>query len=251
MTDKMDQNEQPKTSFSDRNETPEGPQSERPDEKSSAPTIDICLKNLDILFEEYKLGEEIGGKYFSYMYSTIHFTLILYGAIIAVFQSVFNHYQTSETYFLIFSYLLPVITYILGLFYAYNSVAISRQGYFMLQIEHDIKEICQSLKMPYPIHCWNSLSKSKKNPNRFILPYGTMLMFYILSPIFFYLFNVFTLCPNVLFPNACALFSYSFMYVVPGLFLLFYIIFMILLIISMLRFSQLHSKNIDPNEQNP
>ena len=97
--------------------------------------------NLDLLMGEYKLGEEIGGKYFSYMYSCISYTFLFYGTAILVFYYLITNREGNSysiVYFALFYYLLPVSTYVFGLFYAYNAVVISRQGYYMIQIENDI-----------------------------------------------------------------------------------------------------------------
>lgn len=50
--------------------------------------------NLDLLLEEHNLGEQIGEKYFSYMYSIIQFTFVYYGGLITVLSSKFRVIET-------------------------------------------------------------------------------------------------------------------------------------------------------------
>ena len=200
--------------------------------------------NIDLLMEEYRLGEEIGGKYFSYLYSTMNFTIIMYAAVIAVFQSLFKNYQSSSTYLLIFSYLLPVMTYILGLFYSYNAIAISRQGYFMICIEQDIAKLCAQAGVSRPIHGWNILSKEPPS-GCFMLPYGTMLCFYILSPAFFVFFNGLQLEWATMFTTPLE--GAIWVIVFPCLFFLIYLIFTIIIVGAMFELRKMYSKKMTLN----
>lgn len=65
--------------------------------------------------EEYKFLVTIGEKYFDRMYSTLNFTILFYGAILALTYGKDNGMPAVVVY----HYFLPIGTYILGLFYAY------------------------------------------------------------------------------------------------------------------------------------
>lgn len=199
--------------------------------------------NLDLLMAEYKLGEEIGGKYFSYMYSCINYTFLFYGTAILVFYNIIaNHNGKSDSivYFALFYYLLPISTYVFGLFYAYNAVVISRQGYYMIQIENDIICLNKEMGFTYSLHGWNRISK--KQPSGFILPYGTMLIFYLVLPIAFYIFgNVFE--TYAFFSST--LLALIFIIVIPYICLLIYLSFMAYLIICMLKMKRMYNLELN------
>lgn len=189
--------------------------------------------NLDLLMAEYKLGEEIGGKYFSYMYSCINYTFLFYGAAILVFYNIIasnTEGSDSIVYFALFYYLLPISTYIFGLFYAYNAVAISRQGYHMIQIENDIIRLSREMGFTYLLHGWDI--SSKKLPSGFILPYGTMLIFYLSIPVAFLIFgNIFVTYEFFSSPLQAS----TFITIIPRAFLAIYLVFMLYLIICMFK----------------
>lgn len=132
------------------------------------------MNSLELLLEDYKIIVDIGEKYFDRMYSTLNFVILFYGAILALIYGTDN----SAPMVLIFYYYLPVGTYILGLFYAYNSFAITKQGLYLIKIEKQIKKISRK---QYKARCnylgWNIWAKSKKYNGNYILPYGTSLCF--------------------------------------------------------------------------
>lgn len=76
------------------------------------------MKSIELLLEEYKIISDIAEKYFDRMYSTINFVLIYYGAILTI---VFNIDNKDEFNVILFTYFLPIGTYILGLLYMYNT----------------------------------------------------------------------------------------------------------------------------------
>lgn len=200
--------------------------------------------NLDLLLEEHNLGEQVGEKYFSYMYSIIQFTFVFYGGLITVLSSKFRvieTYRETIVYIIVFVYSLPIVTYILGLFYAYNSVAISRQGYYMIITEGQIRKFVKRKRFGFKYCGWNILSKNVKSG--FILPYGTMLMFYFILPVATYFCNIYLvdyshiekyLIPSVLF-----------IIIIPVFLLYIYIIFMCILIKAMLNIEKLYKTELD------
>ena len=195
------------------------------------------MNNLEMLIAEYQFGEEVGGKYFSYMYSILNFTLVFYGAILAIFRDLFVDPQSSVLFVLVITYLLPVVTYILGLFYAYNAVAISRQGYFMIRIESDIIRLNKQFGFKYPLHGWDIFAKNY--PSGFLLPYGTMLMFYIIMPIAMFAFSIIIIDVETLF----SLFNfYLFICIIPAILLLVYLIFMTYLIFCMFVLKRIYTE---------
>lgn len=85
----------------------------------------MSMSSIDVLLEEYKILSEVGEKYFDRLYQTLYFAIIFYGAILAFMQS----NTTLELWYIMFCYFLPIGTYFFGLFYAYNSYVIMRQGF--------------------------------------------------------------------------------------------------------------------------
>ena len=199
--------------------------------------------NLDLLMAEYKLGEEIGGKYFSYMYSCINYTFLFYGAAILVFYNIITSNtggSDSIAYFALFYYLLPISTYVFGLFYAYNAVAISRQGYHMVQIENDIIRLSREMEFTYLLHGWDI--NSRKLPSGFILPYGTMLIFYLSVPVAFLIFgDIFVTFE--FFPSRPL--ASTFITIVSRAFLAIYWGFMLYLIICMFKIKKRYNFEIN------
>lgn len=135
--------------------------------------------NIDVLMEEYKNGIIIGEGYANRSYNIINFTFLLYGAVIALSVKIQAEYILHMIYF----YLLPVATYVLGLFYMYNSFVIMRQGYYMIRIEMYIKiYYYEKNKEESLFQGWNIISKLFGGG--YILAYSTALMFYVALPIF-------------------------------------------------------------------
>ena len=202
-------------------------------------------KNLDMLMIEYQMGESIGGKYFSYLYSCLNFTFIFYGASVAIFHGMTKVSDVDPVVlFWLFKYLLPISTYVLGLFYAYNSIVISRQGYYMISIEQSIISINKRLGFSHNLHGWDLLSK--KMPSGFILPYGSMLMIYYLLPLAsLILANQFT---NRLY-NLATINGLDITPIlvtwIPWIGLIIYYAFMADLIFQMIKFHKLYNAQID------
>lgn len=138
------------------------------------------MKNIELLLEEYKIVVNIGEKYFDRMYATLNFTMLFYGAVLTLAYSE-NNSASPE---LVFAYLLPIGTYIMGLFYAYNSFVLTRNGYAMVIIEDMIKGYSEKEYKNCSFLGWGILSKSTKYNGDYVLTYGTSLAFFILAPIF-------------------------------------------------------------------
>lgn len=191
-------------------------------------------RNLEILFAEYELIEGIAEKYFSYMYLCINFTFVFYGAAIAIFHRALDMENGPIITFVVFLYLLPISTYVLGLFYAYNAVAISKVGLFMIKIENDLAVLCQRLHYIKHLHYWNTFAREYPGGN--VVAYGTMLAFYIGLPI-----------ASIAFGNASVDFSALgeiesvtfFIDVLPWYFFIVYVSLMSILIYQMYFFLKL------------
>lgn len=137
------------------------------------------MSNVNILLEEYKNGIEIGEGYANRSYNIIYFSFILYGTVIALSVNVQKEYLLQ----LIYLYLLPISTYIVGLLYMYNSFVLMRQGYYMIRIEMLIKlNFYKENNTECYFQGWNILSKLFGGG--YILAYGTALIFFITLPIF-------------------------------------------------------------------
>jgi len=193
---------------------------------------DTLNRNLDMLMAEYRLGEEIGGKYFSYMYSCINFTFIFYGAALAMLSAPLGDTDANVRqiiHFALFSYVLPVATYVLGLFYAYNLVAILKQGYFMVKIEKDILELNNRAGFSCQLHAWDTLTL--KFPSA-TLAYGTMLAAYFFLPLACLFFTRYFI--YAVFPLPASLICLV-KTVLPYAFFLIYFLFLLLLLFYMFR----------------
>lgn len=92
-------------------------------------------KNLELILDEYKMGRQVSDGYFRNLYSIISFTLVLYGAMITMVSTKGDMLDSD----LIFFFFLPIATYILGLFYTYNSYVITKLSYYFIRLEMLIK----------------------------------------------------------------------------------------------------------------
>jgi len=133
-------------------------------------------KQIDIINEEYRHSISITDKYFDYMYRTIGFFVASMAALVVYSLKE----ATGLQYIIIFSLVLPAVSYIFGLFYCYNGLAIAKCAYF--------QKICElKLRVLLP-HCYGISSfygwKHFTDNNRegFLLPYGTLLMFFLVFP---------------------------------------------------------------------
>lgn len=138
------------------------------------------MKSIELLLEEYKIVAEISEKYFDRMYSTINFVLIYYGTILTIVFTMNDKYEFNIS---LFTYFLPVGTYILGLLYVYNSLVLARIGLHSIELEKLIRTYGKYENRQICFWGWNIRSKVKKYNGHFILSYGTVLMFFILAPI--------------------------------------------------------------------
>lgn len=138
------------------------------------------MKSIELLLEEYKVVVDIGEKYFDRMYSTINFVLAYYGAILTIVFTKTGKYEFNT---FLFTYFLPIGTYILGLLYAYNSLVLARIGLHSIELEKLIIAYGTLENNQKCFWGWNIRSKSKKYNGHFTLSYGTVLMFFILAPI--------------------------------------------------------------------
>lgn len=136
------------------------------------------MKNYELLLEEYKIGKQVGDCYFRNMYSTVSFTLVMYGVILAASYKV-----EGDLEWFIFTFFLPVATYILGLFYAYNSLVITKHSFYFIYLENLIKlSFYEKEKQECKFQGWDVFAK--KYGGGYILTYGTVLSFYVFLPIF-------------------------------------------------------------------
>lgn len=157
-------------------------------------------QNYELLLEEYKIGKQVSDCYFRNLYSTISFTLVMYGAILVVSNKI-----DEKTIWCIFSLFLPIATYILGIFYTYNSLVITKHSFYFIYLEMLIKlSYYEKNRQNCKFQGWDIFAK--KYGGGYILTYGTMLMFYITLPIFDFIYsysirnwkisiNIFTISP--------------------------------------------------------
>lgn len=134
----------------------------------------------EIIFEEYRNANMIVEKYYDRIYHGIQYTLVFYGASAALLKDL-------NVYLVLF--IVPVATYVLGLFYIYNIGAILKQGYFLMKLEGEIKRMCGKEDPPINFQGWHQYAKKDRMSS--ILAYGTVAMLYLLSPLFIIAFSVF------------------------------------------------------------
>ena len=198
---------------------------------------ELLMNLLDFTLKEYQMIDSRANTYFSYLYLIMGFTFAFFGAILSVFKdSLFPISDASNylTFILVTLYLLPVVTYVLGLFFAYNSIIIFKAGLYLIRLEKNIfiLQTREHVHDDYKMSPWNFEAKNKKS--KFILPYGTMLMLYILLPIatlFFSFYELRTIKIIEPIGKICV-------YYIPVIFLIIYITFMISLITSMLDYNK-------------
>lgn len=191
----------------------------------------------DFALKEYQMIDAKANTYFSYLYLIMGFTFAFFGAILSIFKdSLFPISDPSNyyTFILVVLYLLPVVTYVLGLFFAYNSVAIYKAGLYLVKLEKRIRKFQSSnhIKSHLRMMPWNIEAKDRKS--KFILPYGTMLMLYILLPTAILAFSFY----EFHFIKLTRLISVIVVYFLPITFNLTYLVFMVLLIKSMFDYKK-------------
>ena len=191
----------------------------------------------DFALKEYQMIDAKANTYFSYLYLIMGFTFAFFGAILSIFKdSLFPISDQSNyyTFILVVLYLLPVVTYVLGLFFAYNSVAIYKAGLYLVKLEKRIRKFQSSnhIKSHLRMMPWNIEAKDRKS--KFILPYGTMLMLYILLPTTILAFSFY----EFHFIKLTRLISVIVVYFLPITFNLTYLVFMVLLIKSMFDYKK-------------
>lgn len=145
---------------------------------------DSSVSNVSILMQEYSEGIQIGEGYANRTYNLLYFTLITYAGVMVLSLQEKVLIQQQMIYF----YFLPVISYILGLFYIYNSFVIMRQSYHMIRLEMLIRlSFYEENKRECNMQGWNIFSKYFDG--HYILAYGTVIIFYFTLPIFDFLYG--------------------------------------------------------------
>lgn len=183
---------------------------------------------MQVLMEEYKMLGQVGEKYFDRLYQSLYFTIVFYGAVLAVMKSEDN----EKFWFIIFCYFLPIGTFLFGLFYAYNSYVIARQGLCMIRLEKMIREQSLCAYKNAGFAGWNILSK--KYAGNYKLAYGTSLMFFVFAPVFDYILGIGKSDFKWII-NFTSITGLNILYsIFPILFYVVYVIFMIIMIKNML-----------------
>ena len=91
--------------------------------------VEIVKFNIDLLEKDYSVFEDRSNNYFSHLYSILQFTIVYYGGILVLLNA-FSHTGTDIerlTFTLVAYYALPIMTYILGLFYMYNITSLDER----------------------------------------------------------------------------------------------------------------------------
>jgi hypothetical protein len=137
---------------------------------------ELLEKQIGIILEEYKISCNGTDKYFDYLYRTIQFFLM---ALAAIFV-----YSLKEAagfaYEFLFMLIVPMIGYIFGLFYCYNGYSIAKHALFQKECEEKIKILTKIAYRNNGFRGWTHFVTQKRDG--FLLPYGTLLMFFVLMP---------------------------------------------------------------------
>lgn len=189
------------------------------------------MDSIGLLLEEYKIVVNIGEKYFDRMYATLNFIMLFYGAVLTLMYNATNSARPE----LVFGYLLPVGTYILGLFYAYNSFAVTKQGLHCIRIENLIKQYSEEENHRRSFIGWNILAKSRKYSGNYILPYGTSLIFFIFAPVFDLIMVLEESSLQAIVDFAKSNFENYIICIFPIVFYCIYLLFMIVIIVNIIK----------------
>jgi hypothetical protein len=148
-------------------------------------------KGIDVIYEEYKLSCNSSAKYLQYIYNGLSIYLI---AMVSCFSLNLN-IEDIFNYRLIYIFILPILTYVFGLFYSYNGYAIASHGLFQMYCELKIRILlaCHIPDIQVDTFCGWNLYKLRntdekikfpilKSINILILPYGTCLVLFLLTP---------------------------------------------------------------------
>lgn len=209
-----------------------------PKQEASANNIELIKINFDLLTKNYSFFADRTKMFFTNIYNIMNFTIIFYGGMFVLINA-FAGYKNEDqriTFSLIVFYAVPVITYILGLFYGYNALHLFRLGEEEIVIEKKMKELAKMNHIDFAFSEWEH--KTKKSPG-FILAYGTLLMFYIVVPItIIFIFNMFFSWPkDKIF--------WVMQVIIPVSFWLVYLVFMFILIYNMKKTKKsIRNKNI-------
>lgn len=143
------------------------------------------MSELELALEECKMAENTSSRYFGYLYTGINITLVFWSTLLVfVFRE-----NIQPLYFQISTfYLLPLITYILGLMYCYNSCVLAKLGVFQIERELTLKQLNLKCNGSRSYSGW--VTFAKKHDGGFILAYGTILALYILFPVFCFFIGI-------------------------------------------------------------
>lgn len=205
---------------------------------------DVCLKHdiLNWMMEEYKLSSGASHRYINYIYNIINYSIVILAGLLTVGEAI-----REESYSLIiYLIIIPISFVAFGLFYCYNSYTISRSDLFELELEQKINDYFSNNFIKNR-NVWLGrrhyvLSDKRKG---FVIPYGTMLVVYILIPLasIAYAFLKYDIANK-----------YNFGYMLLGFFAIAYLIYICLIgylvrnnIIALRQVKELRKKRSDMN----
>lgn len=138
-------------------------------------------EELDFLMKNYSIAENRAQQYFTYMYNIMNFTFVYFAALFALIHYMNPSKEQNKMIIkIIMCYLLPIVFYILGLFYTYNSLALYKVGNDKMKLEYQIILIAKANHFKNSISLWDVSAKTSSIA--YIVTYGTMLAFYIFIP---------------------------------------------------------------------
>lgn len=186
--------------------------------------------NIDLLQKDYARFEDRAKLYFDHLYRIINFTLVFYGGILALicslYQSISKANEETRLAFIFLSlYLLPIISYILGLLYFYNLSVLYRIARQQIKIENKITDLAKVLGADFVICRWSRDTKLKTTGAT--IPYSAMLLFYFIIP------ALSIIVYNCYFPAAYEELKLFQLCIPATLFLLFFIMMCILIVITL------------------
>lgn len=139
-------------------------------------TDDDLSQQLKLLIDQYNGSVKDTSKYFDYMYRTVGFFITGITAIMV--YAIGSAYGFAYQFVFIFA--IPILTYIFGLFYCYNALAILKCNYYEKVAEVQIKAIW-FLKY-HNLMFFSRTEYYELNRRGYLITYGTLLMLFIVFP---------------------------------------------------------------------
>lgn len=192
------------------------------------------FNRLNRIYDEYKYREDVLKGNFTNLYMSLSLSIAFFGSIMVFLSNSDSDIDVFVLYSFLFL-LLPVFTYMFGLLFCYNLFAITKGGAVVIKLEKNIIKLQMKLYKKADYVGWD-IAEKRKTIGR-VLVYGTILMFYILLPIFSIIWGIIVVIQKQLNCMAiCFIIVSIILYII-------YIIFMTIILLEMKFFYNKFQKN--------